>query len=526
MIKRKNPIQRAVFSALENLEQRRMLSASVKIQVIDTPFEGETLQVTGTTGKDQISVYDDPQGQQFFVWVDKNHNGTATGSEITNIQQSDYDEEINTVLVDSDKGDDTVNYYLVSSYGTGDFVGTSANPAAVVVDGIGTHRSIEIDLAAGNDTFSFSSPTEFLDDEIAKDIPVDSFGADITNGSDVNLEVEAQEGNDVANINLGRTTVVESEVRINADMAAGNDTVNFTTPDFTQGEEIGQLGIMTAGEQEPPIEGFGPTILQLQVDLGSGNNTMNSDLSCNVDTDASLLINVNGGSGKDVVNDFANIAVRDGSTVAYNANLGSGDDKFHSEFYWGEGGSRVDRTSQLGYNVQAQDGNDDVKFDDANFDERPIDPAGDFIGNEIQGSVNLQAYGGNGNDSVQIDFSATEGSPPVNVSGGYFRGLVSGDYGNDKVRLDVEIGGESFGTYDFSVLGGGGDDTLGVRWNNPNDEWGIMPGEYGPGGGILVDGGRNNDKYDTEFDELGISPFIVRACEKLVESLEAAITVI
>ena len=44
--------------------------------------------------------------------------------------------------------------------------------------------------------------------------------------------------------------------------------------------------------------------------------------------------------------------------------------------------------------------------------------------------------------------------PAVHVSiSGIFRGLVSGDRGNDHLRLDILAGGEG-GTYDLSELGG------------------------------------------------------------------------
>jgi len=518
MSKRNRSIRRAAITALENLEQRRLLAAQVTINVHDTPYFGETLDIHGTTGKDQITVFDDPGNARFVVWVDKNHNGTATESEVTEINQSDYDEEINTVLVDSDKGDDTVNYYLVSTFEEPPITVTGAQ-GGDQIELPGVHRSIEIDLAAGKDSFLFYSPTEELDDVLANHVSPDPAGADVTNGSDINLEVEGQEGDDTITTDLSNTTVSESTFLINMDAAQNNDTVNFIAPTLVA-EQIGVDPVTVGTDQVKGI--LQPTLVQVQVDLGSGNNTYNQTLATDVVGEAILKINVNGGSGKDVVNDLdVDIQIEFNSGVSVNANLGAGDDTYHGEFVFSNFGV-PDRSSVLAYNVQAGDGNDNVKFDDFEGDTPPTGAHGPGTApSAIEGLFDLQSYGGNGNDNLQIDFNEDEGlAPPIGVEGGTFRALLSGDYGNDKVRLDVAIAGESRGTYDIALLGGGGDDTMGARWFNPNDEIGTSFGEYGPRGGILVDGGRNNDKFDTEEIGFGASVFIVRACEKLVESLE------
>jgi len=131
-----------------------------------------------------------------------------------------------------------------------------------------------------------------------------------------------------------------------------------------------------------------------------------------------------------------------------------------------------------------------------------------------------------------------------NLRDGIFRGIVSGEDGNDKLRIDIVAGGEGGidmasgvngvgpvfnpGQYDLSVLGGPGKDTLGAAFLDISAFFPIStagasgPGvgvgqvDYGPRGGILVDGGSGTDKYDTE----GNGVFKLRSVETLDESLE------
>jgi len=122
---------------------------------------------------------------------------------------------------------------------------------------------------------------------------------------------------------------------------------------------------------------------------------------------------------------------------------------------------------------------------------------------------NVQLYGGDGNDLAEIDLDP---GPFVHVGfTGIFRGLVSGDRGNDHLRLDIVAGGEG-GTYDLSELGGIGNDILGAAFQDAS----ITGVRYGPRGGILVDGGAGTDKWDTE----GNGTFKLRSVEVFDDTLE------
>jgi hypothetical protein len=239
--------------------------------------------------------------------------------------------------------------------------------------------------------------------------------------------------------------------------------------------------------------------------------------------------------------------------------LGAGKDRYHSEFNFnsgglptlagtggadfttngrvdGDSGLQVDISSAARFNIHGSDGDDKLEVDDIETEEVPTGGL-PFSTSFISGLFDVKLYGGDGNDLAEIDLNPDS---VVNVTeSGIFRGIVSGDDGNDKLRIDIVAGGEGgipapvvsgpfpflAGQFDLSMLGGPGKDTLGAAFldlgalqtmatNGPAIQLGGV--DYGPRGGILVDGGSGTDKWDTE----GNGHFKLRSVEVEDDTLE------
>src|SRR5438477_9690242 len=193
-------VKRAAFAAIETLENRRLLST---VALVDNGDGSNTLKITGTNGKDTVTVYDDPINNAVEVVDDKNHDGIEDPGEVTTFT----DANLHNVNANMKKGDDTVNIEPVSTYKT-------------------QQRSYDVDLKEGNDHFTFVSPTEPEDGGATGSLNVEPLGADISQNSDISFTVEGESGNDHLTFDLSRTSILTSAVSINADTESGNDTVD------------------------------------------------------------------------------------------------------------------------------------------------------------------------------------------------------------------------------------------------------------------------------------------------------------
>jgi hypothetical protein len=399
------------------------------------------------------------------------------------------------------KGNDKVEFHGLTSYDHKD-------------------RSIEVDLGDGNDSFLFTT-------DPARDVTLglDSVpnGGDIQDGSDFNFDIHGDAGKDTLTLDFTRTSIRGSEVSAQIDASGGDDTVNLNLPDSAQAEFIGFSGVAAADIVDTGTENLA-TVVQIDIDLGGGNDTLNQHVNTVMFNDSFVTINVLGQGGKDKYNDYEDFSVTNGSTFTVNADLGSGDDRYHGEFNFRSitpqetavpdavvpldgNGINIDQTSSANFTIHGADGNDKLEVD--HLDQTEVVGGIPVLQSSIRGMFNAQLYGGDGNDLAEIDLDP---GPSVNVGiTGIFRGLVSGDRGNDHLRLDIVAGGEG-GTYDLSELGGIGNDRLGAAFLDAS----LFDVRYGPRGGILVDGGAGTDKWDTE----GNGTFKLRSVEVLDESLE------
>src|SRR6185369_14849195 len=74
------------------------------------------------------------------------------------------------------------------------------------------------------------------------------------------------------------------------------------------------------------------SVVQIDIDLGGGNDTLNQHVNTVIFNDSFVTINVIGQTGKDTYNDYEDFSVTNGSTFTVNADLGSSDDRYHGEF--------------------------------------------------------------------------------------------------------------------------------------------------------------------------------------------------
>lgn len=484
----------AAGAVIDTLESRRLLST---VSVSPNGDGTNTLNAIGTNGNDNLYIFDDATNNFVEVVDDKNHDGIADASEVFLFDQS---ANITIFHVDTKKGNDKVEFHGLTDYDHKD-------------------RSISVDLGDGNDSFLFTT-------DPARDVPLgldaDSLGGDIQDGSDFNFDIHGDANKDTITLDLTRTSIRGSEVSAQIDASGGDDIVNVNLPDSEQGESIGFSGLAVGQVVDGGTENLA-SVLQIDIDLGGGNDTLNQHVNTVVFNDSFVTINVLGQSGKDKYNDYENFSLNNGSTFTVNADLGSGDDRYHGEFSFASltptiaegdavtpfsgGGINVDQSSSANFILHGADGNDKLEVD--HIDE-PIVVGGLPVSNSaIRGMFNVQLYGGDGNDLAEIDLDP---GPFVHVGiTGIFRGLVSGDRGNDHLRLDIVAGGEG-GNYDLSELGGIGNDILGAAFQDAS----TLGVHYGPRGGILVDGGTGTDKYDTE----GNGIFKLRSVEVFDDTLE------
>src|SRR5205814_972790 len=124
------------------------------------------------------------------------------------------------------------------------------------------------------------------------------------------------------------------------------------------------------------------SVLQIDVDLGGGNDTLNQHVNTVIFNDSFVTINALGQTGKDKYNDYEDFSVTNGSTFTVNADLGSGDDRYDGEFNFRSvtpiaaaiqpdaivpvsgGGINVDQTSSANFILHGADGNDKLEVDD------------------------------------------------------------------------------------------------------------------------------------------------------------------
>jgi Ca2+-binding RTX toxin-like protein len=199
--------------------------------------------------------------------------------------------------------------------------------------------------------------------------------------------------------------------------------------------------------------------LNLQIDMGSGNDTATLDFSPGI-TNTRLKVDFTGGKGNDTLT--TKFGAITNSELYFRSNLGKGNDTFDNTLL----GSIVG-DSAVRFLVHGGKGADTLGFhaDSTNIDSgAKLDvnllggKGNDTINVDYQGVLNgelrLNANGGPGDDTVNANLTLNAGSS------GELRGQVRGGPGNDTLTFNVFDNSGGTADVDAFIDGGPGADTI------------------------------------------------------------------
>ncbi len=194
--------------------------------------------------------------------------------------------------------------------------------------------------------------------------------------------------------------------------------------------------------------------LELQIDLGDGNDTANLDFTAGIA--APLKTTLYGGAGADDVSEaFGDASAK----ISARTRLGSGDDSLLALFSGTLSGSNFmfDANGNSGDDIMLFDGSDLNIASGTTLDLRLYEGAGageisvDYQG-QLDGTLRLIANGGFGNDRIDANLTTTAGST------GKLKALVHGWSGNDELTLQVVNSSGSSALVSALFDGGSGQD--------------------------------------------------------------------
>lgn len=494
-------LQQASCACLEQLEVRRMLSASTALKappVATASYCDGELEICGTEGRDTVSIFDDAKNGKVTLWIDKNGDCQIEECELT--EYCDVEE----IDADLKGGDDKVKYVLVS-------------------DMCRDEREVEIDLGCGDDTFCFESGYGPLTQEPTatqgfSEPPQNGGSADITDCSEFELEVEGDDGDDKMTFDFSRTSIIKSEVEIEGDGGKGDDCIEYILPQigFVNGEQ-------SVVQQLPGFEYIDDSCVEAEFNLGDGCNVMRIE-ALTLIADSEVETCIKGGKNSDKVYDQQFFGLIGCTEYEVKADLGKGDDTYCQTM---SAENFIDCKAKACFEVKAGDGCDEVKSSlGGSVRMKPAlasSVAQPVVLGGIQGSLAMLFDGGKHNDKVEIDFSCD--ALYVGEKGQLKLSAKGGD-GNDCVSVAVRVDEYSAGCYEISVCGDGGDDKVALGFQDDSC------GAYNPQAAAVasssksssksktklsLDGGKGCDSWDTEGNKgEEVCP---RNVEKLCEEL-------
>jgi len=506
-------LQGAACACLEQLEVRRLMSSSYyqpkapppkyqpkepecTAQTYDTDRNRcyETLKICGTERCDTVTIWDDAKCDTLTVWIDKDGDKCIDECEVKEYK------DVQKIEVDLKGGDDKLKYVLVS-------------------DLCRDKRNIKIDLGCGDDCFEIESgclPQKRGDTrlEVASSTTEGEHGsADITDCSELCLDVKGNDGNDRLNFNFAKTSIKDSKVTINADAGKGNDCVEYSLPALGEVEQMPPTLVSangTDGPGLPGLEAIGNSSVKATFNLGSGCNTMKLQTRTFI-ADSKVETCIIGGCDSDKVYDEQAFALLGCTTYSVKTDLGGGNDSYCQTL---NANNYIDCKASACFEVKGGDGCDELKTridKGEREEENPQLTSEEELFSGIQGSLAIVFDGGCGNDKVSIDLSCVALS--VGEKGKLKLHGIGGD-GNDCVEVVARVDECSKGCYDIQVLGGKGDDKVALGFQDDScgrEEPNTLAvaefrfGNYTPKQpapksrhGLVLDGGSGCDQWDTE----------------------------
>jgi hypothetical protein len=241
-------------------------------------------------------------------------------------------------------------------------------------------------------------------------------------------------------------------VVVRADLAAGNDAMTLVLPEMSA------------------------TSFESRVQLGLGTNVFTVEQPANLSNRSSVALDVDGGSGADTVTAHFDADFLSSARAIVNADLGAGNDTFTGTVHLTT--AILSAGTSLRFKAKGGPGNDTLRLtrDISIGVDRPMGAV-----------LEAELLGGAGVDVVEVDLA----------SGGYdVRGTVrlalDGGAGNDALKLLLDTGpGIATRVFDISFMGGIGNDTLKLAFNDDSPT--TTADHFGPAGTILFDAGAGLD---------------------------------
>jgi len=327
----------------------------------------------------------------------------------------------------------------------------------------------------------------------------------ITNHSDVNVNVQGQNGNDFVNLSFGN--ILESRLNVNASGLGGSkspvspsavrDTITFgnsragirnsavdvnvglgqgnTNLTFNYGSDLGHLA-GPAGTSDQPGD-FGPSTFNVNI-AGSARRQ---------DTDNITL--------------FANGEINTGSTLDFNTQLGAGNNSFKATFDANQfqvdddggvfspgptpGTFAPHSGGAVHFDVQAGAGNDTISFASINQTHTI----------ELSGLFDINILGGSGKDAITTNFGGAGFSDDdpfeVVATNRAFRLRIDGGTGSDTIKVNLANATTATFAWDVAILAGSGKSNTTFVGVNPGGH-----ATFGPAGAVFIDGGGPNNPVD------------------------------
>jgi hypothetical protein len=452
---------RVITAACEALEGRAYFAATYSVGDFDNDGTVD-LRVRGSSAKEHVVITEDPVNGTTTLWLDQDFNNSKNSRDVVKTFNTPFE----TIDVDLSSGDDTLEYYAISSF---DFM----------------TRGLHLDTGSGNDK-----------------LIVDASGEN--NGafsSTIVCDFDLDSGHDTASIKMG--AVDNSLFRLNLDGGSNNDTISI----FVQGD------IATAS-------------VDIDVNLGTGKNKLDVSSPATITGGSNFFLDVQGGGAgseydhvttsftNEVQNsrlfvtanlqggndtfmsnlDLQGFDVRELALVRFSLNGGDGNDTIGVSRGGTVGFADIDPGAMLEIRLAGGNGNDNVKLDLGGNEEHN---RGLFLTGRMVVNMDGQA----GNDTVSADLSFAFDP----ASFGDLQMQMFGGSGNDTMLLNL---------LDFFPL----EPEEPEEGEEPDpDEEPIIPPQvgftYGPTGFLTMDAGTGSDK--TTLSGTVLSQVRVRNSEKL-----------
>ncbi len=286
------------------------------------------------------------------------------------------------------------------------------------------NRDFRLRLGTGANTFNF-----------------DAQGHAITNNTLLTFEVSSK-NNSAQNINFSFGAIDNSEVDTGVALGSGAHNVKLN--------------------YDGPIQNN--SLVNTDVLLGNGNHNVAVNLVGNISA-SSVHIKTTGGddaAGHDNVAYYVGAAVSNDSLLDIGMTLGKGDDT--GAINVSQSGFAAFDTSRVFFTIDGGDGNDTITYGSV----------GTGTAIPVEGLVDALLIGGRGDDTINVNFPATNA---IDLTG-TFRLEADGNSGNDHISAFLSNTINSNGSYDVQLFGNAGNDTFALTNNDPTG-MGVLYNQFG-----------------------------------------------